>query len=141
MVRRAALLKYQPCLLHGALSNTGAAHDASMTGEDRSDVAAVVAIPGHERAQAVFDRRARRKSRGALQLRTVGEGFEHVDRTHWQQFTPGRLADDFFQKIEQGRDLDRLFVADIVEAVTRLRRRPWRRRGLARAHPRLAGVP
>src|SRR5580704_2621053 len=105
MVRRAASLKYQPCPLLGALSNTGAAHDASMTGEDRSGVAAVVAIPVYERAQAVFDRRTRRKSRGALQLRTVGKGFEHVDRTHRQQFTPGRLADDFFEDIEQGCDL------------------------------------
>src|ERR1700722_20746615 len=124
MVRRAASLKYQPCPLLGALSNTGAAHDASMTSADcsRLRVAAVVAIPGHERAQTVFDRGARRKSRGALQLRTVGKGFEHIDRTHRQQFPPGRLADDFFQKIEQGCDLDRLFVADIVEAVRRLRR-------------------
>src|SRR5579862_9741751 len=121
MVRRFASLERQPCPLPDALSNTGAARDASMTSEV-SRVAAVAAIPGHERAQAVFDRRARGKPGGALQLRTIGKGFQHVDLTHRQQFAPGRLADDFFEDIEQGYDLDGLRVADIVEPVWRGRR-------------------
>ena len=80
----------------------------------------IIAKPSHKRPQPNFDRRARREPRGALQLRTVGKRFEDVDRTHRQQFAPGRLADDLFQKVEQGGDLDRLRVADVVDAVRRL---------------------
>src|SRR5262249_3800866 len=87
---------------------------------------AIAAIPCHKGAQAIFDRRPRRKAGVTRQFGAVGKGFENVDGAHRQQFALGALADELFQNVEQSIDFDRMLVADIIETVRRPCRGPPR---------------
>src|SRR5580700_7386759 len=57
--------------------------------------------PVHEFSQALFDGSLWCKSGHALELRTVGERLEHVDRPHWHQFALGTFANNLLQHVHK----------------------------------------
>src|SRR5262245_20937068 len=74
----------------------------------------VVAIPGHEAANALFDRSLRPEAGIAHQVADVGEGFQHVARLHRQHILYSGAAQLLLQNGYHTGKLFRMIVANIV---------------------------
>jgi len=79
----------------------------------------VLLVPGNEARDPLGDRRRRLETDIAHEVVNIGEGGRNVAGLHRQQLTNGLFSDRLFQNFHNLTNIDRTFVADIVNA-------PWR---------------
>src|SRR6266700_1208304 len=88
----------------------------------------VAAIPCHEAADPLRDRRVRTEAELALHIRDVGAGFRDIAGLHRHELGDRGASRRLFDQPQHLVDLDRAAVADVVEPPRRAaprRVRPW----------------
>jgi len=80
----------------------------------------ITAIPLHESSDSSFDRRGRFETDIANQIIDVSIRRGDVARLHREEVFLRRLAEAFFERLDEVQQLDRLVVADVVDLVRSL---------------------
>ena len=87
--------------------------------EARQAVAVIVAVPGDEARDALGDRRRRLEADVAHEIVHVGEGGRNVAGLYRREFADRLLAERLLEQGDHVEQLDRIVVADIVDAPRR----------------------